>query len=311
MRLNRAIAGSLIWVSAVSASQGMGQKPDAAKAERLKKADAAFRAGYAARQNGNLELSREKFAEVVKLAPQIAEGHEALGAVLLEMNRAPEAVAELEAAERLKPGDAGNEANLALGYAAAGEAAKAIPHFEAAVRGRELAGPADVRLLDTYGRALAAVGKKDAAIAEFETEEKVGGETAGLEDAIGSLYALEQKWDEARRRFEHALTLDPSLASARVHLGVVLRAQGDLAGSLTALEGVAKADPPDASAQYEYGRTLAAASRDEDAVGEFEGALKGNEHWDGNKRRFPGLRRWWRSSRRIRVRGRTWGWRKR
>ena len=42
-----------------------------------------FHAGYAAQQSGDLELARAKFAEVVKLAPEIAEAHEALGAVLV------------------------------------------------------------------------------------------------------------------------------------------------------------------------------------------------------------------------------------
>ena len=234
----------------------------------LKRADAAFHAGYAAQRSGDLEQAREKFGEVVKLAPRIAEGHEALGALLLEMNRAPEAIAELETAARLKPGDAGNEANLALAYAAAGEAAKAIPHFEQALRGKggSPSGQAGARLLDAYARSLAAVGNVDAAIAQLAAEERIAGERADLEDAIGSLYAQQKQWDAARKRFEHAVELDGTLAIARVHLGVVLREQGDLSGSLMTLEAVAKGDPPDARAEFEYGRTLAAAGRDDEAA---------------------------------------------
>ena len=75
---------------------------------RSENADAAFREGYAARQSGNLELARTEFAKVVSLAPQIPEGHEALGAVLLELGQPADAIAELETAAKLKPGDAGN-----------------------------------------------------------------------------------------------------------------------------------------------------------------------------------------------------------
>ena len=109
------------------------QAPNLKKFPSLKKADAAFHAGFAARQSGNLELARTKFAEAVKLAPQIPEGHEALGAVLLELGRPAEAVPEFEAAAKLKPADAEIESSLALAYAQAGEPAKALPHFSAAI----------------------------------------------------------------------------------------------------------------------------------------------------------------------------------
>jgi tetratricopeptide (TPR) repeat protein len=277
----RAKAAGLVCVLAVC--QAAGQQANTAKVDPLKRADAAFRAGYAAQQSGNLELAREKFGEVVKLAPRIAEGHEALGALLLEMNHAPEAIAELETAARLKPGDAGNEANLALAYAAAGEAAKAIPHFEQALRGEggSPPGQADARFLDTYARSLVAVGNVDAAIAQLVGEERIAGERADLEDAIGSLYAQQKQWDAARKRFEHGAELDDSLAIVRVHLGVVLREQGDLAGSLTMLEPVAKAEPPDVNAEFEYGRTLAVAGRDDEAARQFEAALKASPDLPG------------------------------
>src|SRR6516165_4158743 len=88
----------------------------------LKKANAAFVDGYLARQNGDLAAARAKFAEVVQMAPSIPEGHEALGAVLLEMGKPTEAIAELEKAAKMKPNDAGNEANLGMAYAQAGQA---------------------------------------------------------------------------------------------------------------------------------------------------------------------------------------------
>lgn len=251
------------------------QAPNAANTAAFKRADAAFHEGYKAQQSGNLELARSRFAEVVKLEPQIAEAHQALGAVLLEMNKPREAVAELEAAAQLKPGDAGNEANLALACAATGNAAKAIPHFEAALHpANGAAAQVNATFFDAYGRALAAVGRPADAVAELIAEEKIAGERADLEDAIGSLYAQQKQWDEAKQRFNLALASDPSLASARIHLGVVLREQGDLTGSLSILERLATESPQDTEAELEYGRTLAAAGRDEDAAQQFDAALK-------------------------------------
>lgn len=264
------LAGAVCALGSAALAQTAGSDPRA----RLKQADAAFHAGYAAQQSGNLEGARTKYAEVVRLAPQIAEGHEALGTILVQLNRAVEAIPELEKAISLKPGDAGEEANLALAYARVGNAAKAIPHFEAAVTARATGqGSLDAGFFDAYARALAATGRPSEAAAQFEAEEELTGPRADLEDAIGSLDAQQNQWEEARGHFERALALDGSLERARVHLGVLLRQQQDLPGSLTALGAAALANPPDPQAELEYGRTLAAAGRDEDAAAQFERAL--------------------------------------
>src|SRR5579859_2818363 len=102
------------------------QAPAAQKADALKRADMAFRAGYAAQQAGNLELARSHFAEAARLAPRIPEAHEALGAVLVELGKTAEAIQELEAALKLKPGNREIETNLALAQVKAKEPEKAI-----------------------------------------------------------------------------------------------------------------------------------------------------------------------------------------
>ena len=98
-------------------------------AEKVKQADAAFRAGYAAMSNHQLQQARDDFQSVVKLVPAIEEGHSALGAVLVQMNAYPEAIAELKQALKLKPGDTSAQTNLAVAYASTGRDAEAIPLF--------------------------------------------------------------------------------------------------------------------------------------------------------------------------------------
>ena len=71
-------------VAAQTPTQPPPQPPSQPDADALKGADAAFHAGYAALQAGNLEEARTQFAEAVRLAPQIPEGHEALGTALFE-----------------------------------------------------------------------------------------------------------------------------------------------------------------------------------------------------------------------------------
>lgn len=248
---------------------GQATKPDA---DALRRADAAFRAGYAASQAGRYDEARARFAEVVKLAPKSAEGHEALGTALIALDRPADAIAELEKAARLKPGDAAIEGNLAIALWRGAEGARAIPHFEAALRlGLS---PLDPAFLNSYARALASAGRREEALQQFAAEEQITGPRAEIEDAIGTVHAQMQHWDEARAAFERALSQDPDFVPARIHLGAVYRQQRDLNAAMAVLEPAAKSDPPNALALAEYGRTLADAGQDEAAAAALEQALR-------------------------------------
>src|ERR1035437_2512145 len=101
MHQHRGTMGLIL--AGILASQPLGlatQAPVPQKADALKRADAAFRAGYTAQQAGNLELARAHFAEAARLAPRIPEAHEALGAVLIELGKPAQAIQELRSEER-------------------------------------------------------------------------------------------------------------------------------------------------------------------------------------------------------------------
>src|SRR5580693_8685372 len=100
-------------------------------ASSVQEADAAFHAGYAAASNGDLATARQQFQRVVQLAPQIEEGHSALGGVLYQLGDYPGAMKELEKALSLKPRDRSAQENLALAYTDAGNPQKALPYFAA------------------------------------------------------------------------------------------------------------------------------------------------------------------------------------
>ena len=278
------LRASLLSVLSI-ASLRLAAQPETehVKTHSLKEATADFRAGFLARQSGNLELARAKFAEVTRLEPGIPEGHEALGAVLLEMGKTNDSIEELETAAKLQPNDAGNQANLALAYAQTGQPGKAIPHFELAVQLADKPSEAkmNAQFFDAYAHALTATGKPDAAITELTAEEALAGRRANVDDEIGSFYAQLGNWDAARSQFEHAISLDGSMVQARIHLGIALRRQNDLGDSLATLGALAKLDPPNPLAVLEYGRTLAATGKDEDAAQQFAKALKLNPQLPG------------------------------
>jgi Flp pilus assembly protein TadD len=62
--------------------------------------------------------------------------------------------------------------------------------------------------------------------------------------------------DNAISELRQALTFDPSLASAHLHLGITLRQTGDLQGTTAALKTAAQLDPNNPEASYQHGFTL-------------------------------------------------------
>jgi len=284
MRFNRGAAPLLLfWTLAALPLSGSAASPSPQEPDALKQADAAFHEGYAALQAGKLEQARAKFAQAARLAPQIPEGHEALGEVLIELGKPAEAVPELEAALHLKPGDQGIESNLAFAFAKSGDAGNAVAQFSAAYQASQQQGgqPVDANFCQAYARALAATGKPDEAIRMFQAALERGAASASVFDAIGSLYAQSGNWTQAQPQFEHALSIDGSYLPARIHLGIVQRQQNELDAALASLLTAVTADPGNALALSEYGRTLEAAGKDEAATPYLEQATKLNPDLPG------------------------------
>jgi len=267
---------ALAFALAIQALPQATQQPKAHYTDAAKLADIAFRAGYAARQSGDLETARARFAEVVRLEPQIAEGHEALGTVLLEIGQPAPAIVELEAAAKLKPTDPGIETNLAQALVQNREPSKAVAHFQTALKQSQTPGqtPLNAAFFDSYARALAADGKQAEAIDQFTQEEQLTGPQADIADSIGTLYAQLGKWDQAQHAFERAIANNGSFVRARIHLGILLRQQHSTAASLSTLEDAERIEPPNAEAVLEHGRTLAAINQDEAALADFDRSMK-------------------------------------
>src|SRR5581483_2173198 len=243
----------------------------AALAQRtnLQQANEAFHAGYAAASNGDLATARQQFQRVVQLAPQIEEGHSALGAVLCQLGEYPAAITQLEAALKLKPADQAAQQNLALAYAQTGAWQKALPIFENLEKSQAALSP---DLLAAYARALASAQQFSAAIRETKAAIAAAPQNAMLYDQLGSIYAQMQNWPEAQNTFAEALRLDAGLASAHLHLGVVLANERQLPLAIEELTTAAQLGPKNAAAQLELGKALVSANQDENAIPHFQQA---------------------------------------
>ncbi|MFT4114368.1 tetratricopeptide repeat protein [Silvibacterium sp.] len=251
-------------------SQPQPQTAPAANREATQ-ATAAFRAGYAAAAKGNLAAARTHFERAVHLAPQVEEGHSALGAILVQLHDYPAAIAELNQALALKPADSAALANLALAYANSGDAAHAAPLFaQLAAQPQPLAPD----LLAAWGRIEAASGERAAAQRHLEQAVAADPQNAQFADDLGSLYAQQQNWQAAAQSFRRAIDIDPSFALAHLHLGVVLEntAQPSDPATLQQLNTAATLAPQSPAVQLELGKALAAAGRDDEAISHFQQA---------------------------------------
>src|ERR1700722_16104419 len=167
----------------------------ASSANPSTQANAAFRAGYAAISNHQLEEAREDFQKVVDLVPRVEEGHSALGAVLVQLGAYPEAIGELRQALNLKPEDVAAQTNLAVALAGNGQHAEALPFFVQLDQSSASANqPLPVNVLLVYARSLVATGQVSQATERLKHAVEITPADASLRDALGSLYAQQQEW---------------------------------------------------------------------------------------------------------------------
>ncbi len=240
----------------------------------LKQVESAYQAGAAALSRGDAKVAESDFTQVVRLAPRQWQGHSGLGAALLTEGRTREAIHELEAAQALHPGDLPTMANLAVAYQLFGQPAKALPLFAGVDAHAKLKKqPLAPAISSSYARALAATGKTRAAETQMKAAVDALPSNAELHDALGSIEAQEKDWPDAQREFAAAVQLDPGMASARLHLGLAMQAQGDSA-ALEQMSEAARLAPDDAFIALEYGRALAAAGQDDQAIPLFQSVLE-------------------------------------
>jgi protein O-GlcNAc transferase len=238
------------------------QEPSAA----LKKADAAYRAGQAALAQRDLSAAQADFEQVVQLAPQAEQGHSALGAVLVSRGHTKEGIRELEKALAIKATDSTAQMNLAMAYAQIGPPEKAIPLFARLEAGAHLQNrPLPSYVLAAYARALEETQKVGPAITKMKAALATDSQNPELHDELGSLYAQQKDWSDAQHEFATAISLNPNLAAAHVHLGLVMQAQGQ-ANGLTELVRASQLAPQNAAIAMELGRALAASGQDEQAI---------------------------------------------
>lgn len=192
----------------------------------LSQADADYRAGVAALSHNDLKTARQEFEAVVRLAPDIEQGHSALGTVLVRSGDLGAGIRELQKAVMMRATDTGAEQNLAMALEEDGKPVMALPWFarleEAAHDDHH---PLSAEVFAAYARALAATRQPLAAQARMMEAVKQSPRDAQLWDELGTLEAQRQDWSDAYESFSRAVQLNPGSAMAHLHLGLTLQAE--------------------------------------------------------------------------------------
>lgn len=267
LRLSALLAGCALGCAVCSA-----QNPSPG----LKQADADYRAGVAALSRHDMKTARQDFEEVVRLAPDVEQGHSALGAVLVRSGDAADGIRELQKALAMSANDTSAEQNLAMALEANGQPAQALPWFarlEETVRAGQH--PLSPELLAAYARALAATRQPASAQARMKQALEQAPRDAQLWDELGTLQAQQQHWSEAEPSFIRAVQLSPGLAMAHLHLGLTLQAEQKPG----ALAEVRKADalaPQNPVIRAQLAQLLAAGGDDRAAIPLLRNAAAAN-----------------------------------
>ena len=252
-RLSPLFAGVILCLATGDVS---AQQPSAS----LQQADTDYRAGVAALAKNDVTTARTDFERVVHLAPQAEQGHSALGAVLVRMGDMTRGIRELEKALAMKPSDQVAQLNLAMAYTQTGAFDKALPLFaklDTSSNGGNTA--LSSASLAMYARALAPT-HPDAAIRKMQAALKSAPDNADLQDELGSLYAQQARWPQAEQCFHRAIDLNENLASAHLHLGIVLDRQHE-SGAIEEMQRASQLAPDNLEVMIEFGTLLVASGQ--------------------------------------------------
>ena len=201
--------------------------------------DARLLLGSLAMEDGDRAESISQLNEAVKLLPRSAEAHNARGEAYNSFGEVRAARADFERATALDPRHAHAHVNLAAILLQGGEASRALPHLDAAIR-----------LLGS---------KPDAAYPLY---------------LRGKVYADERNAAKAVRDLEQAVAIRPDFAEAWADLGEARKNLFDDAGAVAAFRKAVELNPSDSVAQTRLGSKLLDAGNAAEAISHLADAVR-------------------------------------
>jgi len=225
-----------------------------------------MRSGLASAEHGDLAAARRDFERVVKLEPNVAPGHSALGWVLLSLGDLHAAENQLKIALRLAPDDVATELNLARCESALADHQDALALFRKATTGAQPATLNESEII-AFATSLNATGDAHAALDLLTSSAQANPHSAALADALGSLLASQGHTADAMPWFDRSLTADPTYAPAQYHRVAALLENGKTTDAIHEAQALVRKSPsPSFDLELLLGRALSASRNDTEAL---------------------------------------------
>jgi tetratricopeptide (TPR) repeat protein len=164
------------------------------------------------------------YHEALRLDPQQAAAHYALGIALADDGQQDKAVREWEEAGRLVPSNPVPFQTIGRFYVFRKENAKALEFMSLAIKAQADYAPAYMDRADIYF----ATGEQDKALQDYQAAIAIAPKSAGAYVKMGMIYERRQQWSAAEQALKTAVALDDKQAVAYNNLAW-LAAEGHIA----------------------------------------------------------------------------------
>jgi tetratricopeptide (TPR) repeat protein len=225
---------------------------------------------------GRLPDAIAEYQAALRIKPDFAEAHVNLGNSLSQIpGRLPDAIAEYQAALQIKPdyAEAHNDLGIALSFTP-GRLQDAMAEYQTALRIKPDFAEAHVNL----GNSLSQLPlRQPEAMAEYQTALRINPDYAEAHYNLGNLLARTPgRLQDAIAEYQAALRINPDYAKAHYNLGIVFSAiPGRLPEAIAEFQLALQIRPDYAEAHSELGIVLAGMpGRLADAVAEYRAALR-------------------------------------
>jgi arylsulfatase A-like enzyme/tetratricopeptide (TPR) repeat protein len=247
---------TLGYVSAGAAGPDAGATEDD-DPKRLVALDAMLQEVGALYAAGDRRGALARGRELVRLRPQMRVSLLHLAHLERESGNLPAAIAALQKARALGPGDPTTLALLGAYLTEAGREGEAAALLEASAGGRE----PDVDVLVTRGLALAKAGRFDEALATIARAREVSPRSAMVLVHEGTVRLMAGDRARGREAFEAALRQNPRVARAHSSLGFLLAEDGQTGDALAHWKSAVALDPAESGKLVVLGQLLAQRGR--------------------------------------------------
>jgi protein O-GlcNAc transferase len=202
--------------------------------------------GAAYRHLGRLQQAEACCREAVRLAPDYAEAHNTLGEVLTSLGRWTEAECCCRAALRLQPNYVEAHNNLGTVLAALGRPEDAERSYREALRLK----PGSVTALNNLGAVLVSLGRPEEAEACCREALRLRPGDVGVHINLGTVLLALRRPNEAETCYREALRLQPRNAQVIHNLAIALSQQEKLQQAAAFFGRVASSDPDDDDVKF-------------------------------------------------------------